>query len=397
VFRAKSASVSNVNSGVAYGIHVKRPGEPLAVLVDTTVDAGGNPNFPVPGQPSDTVFLTSLFGAPLINNAGDVVFFARFNGPTSGSGEGFYSTKTTGGPITIDSSDSTQPQCGGTLTLTRTWTAAIGAGDPVSCEQTITVVDTSPPVLAGIPGDVTVDCDAVPAPASPTATDGCDAAPAVSFEEARTGGACPDEYVLIRTWTATDSCGNAATASQTITVADSAPPTLTGVPADATVECDAVPPPASPTATDACDLDPAVTFEETRSDGACPNEYLLTRTWTATDACGNAATESQTVTVSDTIAPTIVGVPGDLTVECDVVPPPAEPSAGDACDAAPTLNFDESQIEGMCVGDYTLIREWTAADACGNVTEASQSVMVVDDVHALRRSKPVWEREKPQR
>ena len=46
---------------------------------------------------------------------------------------------------------------------------------------------------------------------------------------------------LTRVWTATDNCGNVATATQVITVQDTTDPVLVGVPADATVECDAVP------------------------------------------------------------------------------------------------------------------------------------------------------------
>ena len=52
------------------------------------------------------------------------------------------------------------------------------------------------------------------------------------------------------------------------------------------------------TATDNCDLDVAIGYTETRTDGSCPDNYTLTRVWTATDNCGNVATATQVITVS---------------------------------------------------------------------------------------------------
>jgi hypothetical protein len=82
-------------------------------------------------------------------------------------------------------------------------------------------------------------------------------------------------------------------------------PTLMGVPADTVVECDAVPPPANPAATDDCDPAPSIDFEETRIDGDCANNYTLEREWTATDSCGTSSSETQIVTVQDTTPPDV--------------------------------------------------------------------------------------------
>ena len=89
----------------------------------------------------------------------------------------------------------------------------------------ITVTDTMAPVLA-VPGDVTVECDASTDPAetgSATATDNCDAAPVVTSSDSVVAGTCPAESVIIRTWTATDACGNRVQQDQVITVVDTTP------------------------------------------------------------------------------------------------------------------------------------------------------------------------------
>src|SRR5712691_7168966 len=206
------------------------------------------------------------------------------------------------------------------LPISRTWTATDGCGNSATAAQVVTVRDTTAPVfVAGsVPADATNECNAVSAPASPSATDNCDLTPVISFNAVTNAGSCPQRYVITRTWTATDACGNSATAAQVVTVRDTAAPVFVAgsVPADATNECNAVSAPASPGATDNCDLNPAITFNAVTNAGSCPGRYLITRTWTASDNCGNASSASQTVTVVDTTAPVLSGVPANATNEC---------------------------------------------------------------------------------
>src|SRR5437899_1659844 len=139
----------------------------------------------------------------------------------------------------------------------------------------------------------------------------------VLFTESRTDGNCAGSYTLTRTWTATDACGNSTSKSQKITVTDTTAPTLTGVPADTTADCSNVPSPATVTANDDCSSIPlGVVYSQSRTDGNCAGNYTLTRTWTATDACGNTASKSQKITVTDTTAPTLSGVPADTSADC---------------------------------------------------------------------------------
>ena len=81
-------------------------------------------------------------------------------------------------------------------------------------------------------------------------------------------------------------------------VEDDVPPTLIDCPpTPITVSSDDVPPPAAVTSTDNCDLAPQVTLLETREDGRCAEVYVLTRTWTATDLCGNQSSCQQIINV----------------------------------------------------------------------------------------------------
>jgi DNA-binding beta-propeller fold protein YncE len=259
--------------------------------------------------------------------------------------------------------------------LLRTWTARDGTGNASNCLQAITVRDTGAPMLSGVPADTTDECDAVPPPPPVSASDACGAA-TLDFVESRVPGRCRNEYLLQRTWTASDDCGNTASASQRLAVVDTTPPALAGVPADMTVECDDVPPPPPVTATDACGA-ATLDFSEARADGACPAEYVLTRTWTASDDCGNTASASQRLAVIDTTPPALAGVPADMTVECDAVPPPPPVSASDACGAT-RLDFVERSTPGRCRNERILERTWSATDDCGNAASRTQVVTVRD-------------------
>ncbi|MBK7342579.1 MAG: hypothetical protein IPJ06_05390 [Saprospiraceae bacterium] len=116
--------------------------------------------------------------------------------------------------------------------MIRTWSAEDDCGNAMSASQTIIVKDSTPPVLVNIPVDVTADCDGGNIPSVPTvtATDNCDANVNVIFTETTIDGNCRRISTLITDRTATDNCGNAATGQQTISLGDTTPPILIGVP-----------------------------------------------------------------------------------------------------------------------------------------------------------------------
>ena len=262
--------------------------------------------------------------------------------------------------------------------IQRVWTAVDACGNSASATQTITVVDDTGPVLSGVPADVSVECDNVPAAPVVTADDACDPSVTVVPDEQRVNGACPDSYTIVRTWSATDDCANTTVATQLVTVADTTPPDLFGVPGDVDVECGNIPMPPSVTATDVCDAAVTPGFSETRINGPCPDTYTLQRVWTATDDCGNTAMATQLVNVSDTTAPGLNGVPADTTAECDAIPDPPNVTANDNCDATVQPSMTPQVIGGGCPNEFTLLRVWSASDDCGNTVAATQTITVID-------------------
>ncbi|MEO1262356.1 MAG: T9SS type A sorting domain-containing protein [Bacteroidota bacterium] len=188
---------------------------------------------------------------------------------------------------------------------------------------------------------------------------------------------CNGDPVLV-TWTATDACGNSTFFDATLTVVDNTGPAFSNVPGDLTLDrCDSIPPPDSITVTDGCDLDPEVVFTETQTGDDC--DFTITRTWTATDDCGNSTMYVQTINVADNNPPVFTNVPADVTMECPDVPAVQDPTVTDC--SSFTVVFDETQIGGACPVPNQLIRRWIATDTCGNVDSVIQVVTMISPMN----------------
>src|SRR4029077_9178956 len=185
-------------------------------------------------------------------------------------------------------------------------------------------------------------------------------------------------YSVTRTWTATDACGNSSTASQRINVQDITAPVIAALPAPSTINCPATPLFAVATATDDCGSAFTLTSADMTTPGACAGSYSVTRTWRATDACGNSSTASQTINVQDITAPVIAALPAPTTINCPATPVFAIATATDNCGSAFTLTSNDVTINGACAGSYNVTRTWTATDACGNSSTKSQTINVLD-------------------
>jgi gliding motility-associated-like protein len=288
--------------------------------------------------------------------------------------------------------------CANNYKLIRTWTATDGCNNSTTLTQTITVQDKTPPVFTSAqPRDTIVNCNAVP-PAMPlTAVDNCTpgviTVTATDVRKNIPGATCTDNYQIVRTWVATDECGNKATLVQNITVQDTTRPVFSmPQPANVTVDCDKVPAWPAITATDNCTANIQVmTSEQKFATQTCAGNYRLVRTWKATDNCGNTATMTQTITVQDTTRPVFTVLPPrDTMVNCNAVPPP--PNNVMAVDNCGTVKLGRTQVRetipGACASNYRLIRTWTATDECGNSTVWRQVITVQDTTRPVIAAPP---------
>ena len=158
-------------------------------------------------------------------------------------------------------------------------------------------------------------------------------------------------------WVATDDCRNTTSFTIYVNVVDNTPPVISGVPADVNVSCgQTVPAAGTVTANDACSDNVSLVFADQMTPGACSGSYVIVRTWTATDACGNTAMASQTLTVGDNEAPQIVVNPLPTNYECDEVIPDGTATVSDNCDTGVTFTVSESTVPGTCANNFQLVR-----------------------------------------
>ncbi|HMV23713.1 MAG TPA: hypothetical protein PKA71_05275, partial [Saprospiraceae bacterium] len=254
-------------------------------------------------------------------------------------------------------------------------------------ETAVKVTDNEPPVISGVPDDITLDCGTlIPDLPLVNVNDNCSPYVSLLIDETTTPGNCSGSFILTRTWTATDQCGNVATEQQKITVVDTKAPVLVNVPANVTINCDAaIPVPANVSATDNCSTNVAVHFSESTQSGNCPQSYTIIRTWTATDDCGNSAQATQKISVVDVVPPVFTYVPVSGTIECSVplTGLSTDAKASDNCDNKVDISYHDVTIPGKCPSEYTLIRTFTAKDDCGNSSTAVQQINVVDTTKPL--------------
>ena len=189
--------------------------------------------------------------------------------------------------------------CPGNYTIDRYWVITDCNGLQNAILQTITVVDNLPPVIVTNLTPDTLDCND-PVYFTPLlAEDECGGDWSVSGEPSFVflPGECVGESVQKKYTTIIDECGNEIEVEQVLLIEDNDPPFWLEEPLEQ-IFTDNIDGETFdvPVADDVCsnfEVDMTTTY----NDGLCPLSVVLTRTFVATDQCGNAsAAFIQTIT-----------------------------------------------------------------------------------------------------
>ncbi len=278
----------------------------------------------------------------------------------------------------------TSPASGSFFPVGSTTVTATSTAGP-TCTFTVTVTDNQSPAIT-CPAPVTVNCaSAVPAPntASVTATDNCPGVIVVHVGDVISAQTCANRFTITRTYRAIDLADHFTDCTQTITVNDITPPTLT-CPAAITVSCaSAVPVPNIASITglsDNCGGAVTVThIGDVINNQTCANKFIITRTYKATDVCGNSALCTQIITVNDVTAP-VITCPANITVSTPIGSCTAvvnfTPTATDNCSGAVAIVSVPASGSVFSLGTTTVTS--TATDACGNSSSCTFNITVLD-------------------
>ncbi|MCP3929356.1 MAG: T9SS type B sorting domain-containing protein [Bacteroidetes bacterium] len=281
-----------------------------------------------------------------------------------------------------------------------TWTAEDGCGNYAEIALTMIIVDTQPPVIIGVPADVTIDCQGYVPFSTVTAEDQCTEEPIIQFEEEVIGDPCSD-HARIRRWTAIDDCNNIINEEQVITIkvnelGITGVPELywTETPEGVVLNCgDELPPVIEPVLSRYC-FNTLITMEIIIVGDTCSTHNII-RKWTATNDCDNSISATQVISIVDTTPPEIFPLDpflsgisnGDtLFVDCMSVPLMNEYAveAIDNCNEDVFVEFVEnnSSPEDCAESGYTakMVYGWRADDLCGNIAEWSVTILVVDEL-----------------
>ncbi len=267
-------------------------------------------------------------------------------------------------------SESVVSFCGDAEQLTRTYTAFDDCGNISMDTQVITIVDTTAPSISAA-SNVTIECgNSIPTPSA----DVSDACSDVTWTVSETTESfCGETEQIFRTYTATDECGNSATDTQIITIVDTTAPSINAS-SNMMIECGNAIPVPDATVSDTCG---DVTWSVSESsESLCGDTEQISRTYTATDECGNTATDTQVITIVDTTAPSITAS-SNMTIECGNTIPVPDATVSDTCGDV-TWTVSES-LESLCGGTEQIIRTYTAVDACSNSATDTQVITTEDN------------------
>ncbi|RPA69155.1 HYR domain-containing protein [Cyclobacteriaceae bacterium YHN15] len=275
-----------------------------------------------------------------------------------------------------------------------TWTFTDASGNSSNQTQEIIVEDTEKPLILGV-GDISQaalegSCEVIINIPVPAVNDNCSTG-LLAIGTRSDGLALSAAYPLgitTITWNAEDAAGNQADpVTQTVTVTDTEAPVIT-CPADISTtvafgETGAVVSYDLPTATDNCGTTSVQLISGLESGAVFPLG-TTTVTYRATDASGNTADCSFTVTVTesaDTEDPVISNCPADTSLSNDAGSCGAivNWTAPTASDNSGSVNLSSNFAPGSFFPVGTTLVTYTATDPAGNTAICSFEITVSDN------------------
>jgi hypothetical protein len=299
----------------------------------------------------------------------------------------------------------------------RIWTATDMCGNSSSASQWYFRIDSIAPTF-DLPPDTSAFCS-IDTLVLENVADNCDPNPSVTWGDTFSGQVC--NQTLTRIWTVTDACGNSATAEQTFSLTDDAPPVITTSPGNYAYTCENNQPGLQETyeawqdsvsITDGCSeafyfiaLKDSYVLEDTSTwpgtpvpDSImimCGSNMAVEADLVAYDACDNVIVESISFSVNDTVGPDFINCPAVISVEpdtvnCNAVVTLTAPGYEEVCfpdnvkitliiDGGDTLAMDTllSIDTLLSVGIHTAL--WVATDCNGNAGTCLTSVEIIDE------------------
>ncbi|EDQ85702.1 uncharacterized protein MONBRDRAFT_38713 [Monosiga brevicollis MX1] len=298
--------------------------------------------------------------------------------------------------------------CMGLVRYVRAWTAVDSCSNAGTMYQTVAIQDTTPPQVQSPPQDLQLECDRessagqlqqwLDAAGYGIAEDTCSDVtwshnltnPMTTFH------ACEGMSSMVVRFTVTDDCGNAAHAFATVNVVDTQAPIITAVPPAHTIECDLASQDAqieawllqsgNALAVDGCSDTLSRNYTSSQQT-MCANTKVVTANFSFTDTCGWQASALGTLSVQDTVPPTIVlrGSNATTTEAGFAWLDPGVEAAFDTCQGAINVSIVQRQqnVNISTLGEQAI--EYAVADDCQNTGSIVRLVTVQDTLSPVVR------------
>jgi len=231
-------------------------------------------------------------------------------------------------------------------------------GNLQSTQAQFAIFDNQAPVFQLVLHDTTFNCDNVPSATAIIADDACEGQIMATATDSTTQSQDPNScgffnYKLFRTYAVKDICGNSSSFTQIITVSDTLEPRFEAPP-NITISClDDTNPSVTGepiNVVDNCASEVVITFTDSPIGSGCDRQII--RTWEIKDLCGSSLILPQTISIRDTIPPTINVAASDEVMAC---------SDG--------LDFDQAFASWL-----GLMGGAVAGEECGSLTQSFAAV-----------------------